>query len=149
MKLCRLVTSTLADGTPAGTGLLSSSTSSARHMSAAKRSTDPPGSLWPTSPSVDTNESITGTANACSMMARSAAVSTSAFDTTDRGVMLSLPASCSRASSANLDAYPIRAGGCAALSRATISVSGSVTGAGISRTGGPEATAAGPGQRLS
>ena len=73
-------------------------------MSLAKLSTDPPGSLWPTRPSVDTNESITGTANACSMTARSAGVSSSEIDVTDRGAMLSRPASCSRASSASLDA---------------------------------------------
>ena len=73
-------------------------------MSVAKLITDPPGSLWPTSPSVDTNESITGTTNARSMTARSAVVSTSAFDVTDLGAMASRPAICSRASSASLDA---------------------------------------------
>ena len=92
----------MAEATPSGTGRPSSSTHSAMHVSLAKVSTGLPGSLRPTRPSVETNRSMTGTPKASPMAVRSAGLSVSAIEVTDRRFSLSRPSRCSRASSASL-----------------------------------------------
>ena len=104
VRLCRLVTSTLDEATPSGTGRPSSSVHSAMQVSLAKVSTVPPGSLWPTRPSVEANTSITGTPKASVMAIRSAMLMASANEATERRFSFRRPSRCSRASSASLAA---------------------------------------------
>jgi len=80
-----LVTSTLDEASPSGTGRPSSSVHAAMHVSPAKVSTVPPGSLWPTRPSVETNRSITGTPKALVTAARSAGLIASDIEVTSAG----------------------------------------------------------------
>ena len=135
VRLDRLVTRTLVDAAPSARGRFSASTSSTTHMSVAKVRTDPPGSPWPTSPSVEANMSITGTPNAAVSVIRVSAVSCSLVDVTDRGAIASRPSICSRASCASFVGYPMSASGWSRLRRSTASAIGSVAGTETNRTG--------------
>lgn len=104
VRLCRLLTSTFDEPTPAGTGLPASSTHSAMQVSLAKVNTVPPGSLRPTRPSVETNKPMTGTPNASPIAVRSSGPSASEWEMTDRRLSFSRPSRCSRARSASLAA---------------------------------------------
>ena len=72
------------------------------HVSEAKVSTEPPGSLAPTNPSVEANWSTTGTPNPASIASRTSGVSGSLVELTASGEISRRPAARSRASSANL-----------------------------------------------
>src|SRR6266508_3908465 len=92
-RLYRLVTSTLADGTPAGTGRLSASTSSTMHMSVLNTSTLSPGALAPTSPSVEPKVSTTGAWKTSLIAARVSGSSVSPIAVTAGGALFGRQAS--------------------------------------------------------
>src|SRR6266545_3763581 len=123
-RLYRLVTSTLADGTPAGTGRLSASTSSTMHMSVLNTSTLSPGALAPTSPSVEPKVSTTGAWKTSLIAARVSGSSVSPIAVTASGAMCRRPARCSAARRASIEEYPYTMGACNVFSRSTICGSG-------------------------
>ena len=96
------MTSTLADGVPGATGRLSASTSSAMHMSLAKRSTVSPGSLWPTSPSVEANVSSGRHAESVGDRRTMLGADCSLVDVTPSGAIVRRPAIRSAASCASV-----------------------------------------------
>ena len=104
-------------------------------MSLAKRSTAPPGSLWPTSPSVQVNWSMSGSPKASLITVRLVWVSCSPIAVTETGAIASRPARCSPASRASLEVCAMTTSGRTWLSRRTRPASGSVAGAEIARTG--------------
>src|SRR5262245_44394542 len=136
-RLSRLVTSTLVDGTPGGTGRSSSSTGSTMHMSVLNTSTSSPGALMPTRPSVEPKVSTTGAPKASVMAALTSGRSVSLVEVTACGAMCRRPDRCSAPRRSSTEAYPNSAGGWKALSRATISASGSVAGMARNQNGIP------------
>ncbi len=104
--LYRFVMSTFADGVPGGTGRFRSSTSSAMQPSQAKVITGSPGSLDPTSPSVDANVLATGARKALPMAAADGGSRVSLVEETPAGAIRSRPALCSLARRARMLAHP-------------------------------------------
>ncbi|MGQ0465652.1 MAG: hypothetical protein ACT4QG_10080 [Sporichthyaceae bacterium] len=125
----RLVTSTFAARSPGATGEPAASTGSTITRSSA-RWPNPAAQVVDGIPaSVVPHQFQIGTCQACATSARISGNSGSPEQTTSRGAIPSRPAAASRASERRAVGYPPKASGCAALSVATISAIGQVTGA--------------------